>query len=217
MVPFSESYKVSVQLHLGISAVVYSRLAQEVRSAVFGNSNKKKVHRVLTGIVLHSLTARSLRSTTREFSLCRSIESFEKYSEVFESATPKDGLFPQPSALHFLLQTSTIPSGACCVQYSAVFVLAPPNDALLTQPSVLHFLLSTSIIPYEACCAQYSTVLVPETPNDGTLPQPSVLHFLLLTSTILFGACCAYYSVILVPSTSNLATRSSPGLYTLCS
>ena len=40
-----------------------------VLSAVFGNSNNKKVHRVLTRTVLHSPTARRhLRSTTREFS-----------------------------------------------------------------------------------------------------------------------------------------------------
>ena len=47
----------------------------------------------------------------------------------------------QPSVLHFLCLTSTIPSGVCWAQYSAVFVPAAPNFGCLPQPSVLHFLL----------------------------------------------------------------------------
>ena len=38
----------------------------------------------------------------------------------FVPATPNFGCLPQPSVLHLLLQTFTIPSGACCAQYSTV-------------------------------------------------------------------------------------------------
>ena len=106
-----------------------------------------------------------------------------QYSAVFVPATPNDGRLPQSSALHFLLQTSTIPSGACCAEYSTVFVPATPNDGCLPQPSVLHFLLQTSTMPSGACCAQYSAVFVPATPNDGRLSQPSALNFLLQSTT----------------------------------
>ena len=88
----------------------------------------------------------------------------------------------QLSALHYLVQTLTIPSGACCAQYSAVFVPATPNGVFLPQLSVLHFLLQTLSIPSGACYAQCSVVLVPVTPNVDNLPQPWVLHYMLFTS-----------------------------------
>ena len=97
----------------------------------------------------------------------------------FVPATPNDGFLPQLWVLHFLLQTSTIPYGACCAQYSAVVVPATPNDGAFTQPWVLPFLLFTLTIPSGACCAQYSRFFVPATPNDGSLPQFSVRHFML--------------------------------------
>ena len=97
----------------------------------------------------------------------------------FVPATPNDGSLPQLWVLHFLLQASTIPYGACCAQYSAVVVPATPNDGAFTQPWVLHFLLFTLTIPSGACCAQYSRFFVPATPNDGSLPQFSVRHFML--------------------------------------
>ena len=112
------------------------------------------------------------------------------YSVVFVPAIPNDGCLPKPSVLYFLLQTSTIPSGACHAQYSAVFVSAAPDEGLFLQPSVLHILLQTSTIPLGACCAQYSTVFVPATPTDAHLPQLSFLHFMLKMLTIPYGACC---------------------------
>ena len=79
---------------------------------------------------------------------------------MFVPATPYDDPFPQPSVLHFLLQTLTIPSGACCAQYSTVFVPVTPYNGPFLQPSVLHFLLQMLTIPSGECCAQYSTVFV---------------------------------------------------------
>ena len=101
-----------------------------------------------------------------------------QYSAVFVPAVPNDGIWRQPSVVHFLFLTLTMPSGACCVQYSADFVPEAPNDGSLPQASVVYLLFLTLTIPSGACCEQYSAVFVPATPNSG-LPQLSVLHVLL--------------------------------------
>ena len=80
-------------------------------------------------------------------------------------ATPNTGRLPQPSFLHSLPLTLTIPAGAYCAQYSAVFVLAITNDECMPQPSILHFLfLRLTILP-GACFTQYSPVFIPATPT----------------------------------------------------
>ena len=47
---------------------------------------------------------------------------------LFVIATLNDGCLLQPSVVHVLLLTSTVPSGACCAQYSVLLVPTTPED-----------------------------------------------------------------------------------------